>query len=335
MARARVTVEAVRPQDRRRVPIEVARERIEHQGRRDGHLGRDRRGLRRRDGRAAGRSEPRRRRRPLCRGRVGTGALLDPISAGLGDRDVELIIDARRCRTRRCAGDCDPPGRNAAPSSPTLRLTRMPTASPAERGGRPHRVDPGAAFGRTGHRRPPAIEPAQGRDLPPLSAETVRAVIRARRLRAAISPKNCSPIPRGTCCSICCRRRSRTAGAGIEPVHRSGGPATTALRWLKTWSARDCSCAAPTRTTAAGCSSNWRPRQARRCGAISRSRARSRRSERLPYQRRAPLAVRQAHAARAVSSVGRASRLHREGRRFEPVTAHHPPRGMALLRYGS
>ena len=26
---------------------------------------------------------------------------------------------------------------------------------------------------------------------------------------------------------------------------------------------------------------------------------------------------------RAVSSVGRASRLHREGRRFEPVTAHH------------
>src|SRR6185437_14179735 len=27
---------------------------------------------------------------------------------------------------------------------------------------------------------------------------------------------------------------------------------------------------------------------------------------------------------RAVSSAGRASRLHREGRRFEPVTAHHP-----------
>ncbi len=26
---------------------------------------------------------------------------------------------------------------------------------------------------------------------------------------------------------------------------------------------------------------------------------------------------------RAVSSVGRASRLHREGQRFEPVTAHH------------
>ena len=26
---------------------------------------------------------------------------------------------------------------------------------------------------------------------------------------------------------------------------------------------------------------------------------------------------------RAISSVGRASRLHREGRRFEPVIAHH------------
>lgn len=33
------------------------------------------------------------------------------------------------------------------------------------------------------------------------------------------------------------------------------------------------------------------------------------------------------HIARlgwAISSVGRASRLHREGQRFEPVIAHHP-----------
>ena len=29
-------------------------------------------------------------------------------------------------------------------------------------------------------------------------------------------------------------------------------------------------------------------------------------------------------APRAISSAGRASRLHREGRRFEPVIAHHP-----------
>ena len=33
---------------------------------------------------------------------------------------------------------------------------------------------------------------------------------------------------------------------------------------------------------------------------------------------------------RAVSSVGRASRLHREGRRFEPVTAHQPARRVGL-----
>ena len=31
------------------------------------------------------------------------------------------------------------------------------------------------------------------------------------------------------------------------------------------------------------------------------------------------------HLGRAVSSVGRATRLHRVGRRFEPVTAHHIP----------
>jgi hypothetical protein len=39
---------------------------------------------------------------------------------------------------------------------------------------------------------------------------------------------------------------------------------------------------------------------------------------------------------RAVSSVGRASRLHREGRRFEPVTAHHSPRsGHSSFAFGS
>mgnify|MGYP000025750151 FL=1 len=40
------------------------------------------------------------------------------------------------------------------------------------------------------------------------------------------------------------------------------------------------------------------------------------------HRRGAPLAL---HTDRAVSSVGRASRLHREGRQFETVTAHHSP----------
>ena len=42
---------------------------------------------------------------------------------------------------------------------------------------------------------------------------------------------------------------------------------------------------------------------------------------------RARAAARLAAVARAVSSVGRASRLHREGRRFEPVTAHQAGHG--------
>ena len=33
--------------------------------------------------------------------------------------------------------------------------------------------------------------------------------------------------------------------------------------------------------------------------------------------------MRYIHLRGAVSSAGRASRLHREGRRFDPVTAHH------------
>ena len=35
--------------------------------------------------------------------------------------------------------------------------------------------------------------------------------------------------------------------------------------------------------------------------------------------------------SRAVSSVGRASRLHREGREFESLTAHHYTGGVAQL----
>ena len=38
--------------------------------------------------------------------------------------------------------------------------------------------------------------------------------------------------------------------------------------------------------------------------------------------------------SRAVSSVGRASRLHREGRRFETVPAHHKLKIFILLSNG-
>ena len=46
---------------------------------------------------------------------------------------------------------------------------------------------------------------------------------------------------------------------------------------------------------------------------------------------RGHMRLRRGIAPRAVSSVGRASRLHREGRQFEPVTAHHP--SPAILRF--
>src|SRR5690349_13157602 len=43
------------------------------------------------------------------------------------------------------------------------------------------------------------------------------------------------------------------------------------------------------------------------------------------------MAICETSRSRAVSSAGRASRLHREGRRFESVTAHRPSR---LRRFG-
>ena len=64
----------------------------------------------------------------------------------------------------------------------------------------------------------------------------------------------------------------------------------------------------------------------------------------LPWRRRAVtcraaqgsgMPEERAEAKGAVSSAGRASRLHREGRRFEPVTAHHARRAHVGRRKGS
>src|SRR5690606_7486771 len=63
--------------------------------------------------------------------------------------------------------------------------------------------------------------------------------------------------------------------------------------------------------------------------ARSRPAGEAQREPRADWRRAKGFAKGAALARRAVSSVGRASRLHREGRRFEPVTAHHrngPPK---------
>ncbi len=69
------------------------------------------------------------------------------------------------------------------------------------------------------------------------------------------------------------------------------------------------------------------PEGVRRTRALAvPARSRCPRSSRMPAlaaAARADYSAGRSCDDRAVSSVGRASRLHREGRRFEPVTAHH------------
>ena len=95
-------------------------------------------------------------------------------------------------------------------------------------------------------------------------------------------------------------------------------PATTALRWMKTMSEQGLFVRRADPHDGRRMFVELAPEASKACAAISPRSARSRWSSGLarraaPWQRDPP---------RALSSVGRASRLHREGRRFEPVSAH-------------
>ena len=81
----------------------------------------------------------------------------------------------------------------------------------------------------------PALEPMTGIDLPPLSADTVRNVIRARRLRARFFPEELFADPAWDMLLDLLQAELAQLRVPVSSLCIAAAvPATTALRWLKT-----------------------------------------------------------------------------------------------------
>ena len=162
-----------------------------------------------------------------------TADLLDPVAASLGTDEVELIIDADDAG--RAAALAIATARRAMP----LRVNDVASDNNAERlrqlSEEVSRIastlarlstGPGAAV-RT-------IEAAPGGDVPPLSADTVRSVIRARRLRARYFRDELFADPAWDMLLDLLQAEIAQLRVPVSSLCIAAAvPATTALRWLK------------------------------------------------------------------------------------------------------
>jgi len=83
--------------------------------------------------------------------------------------------------------------------------------------------------------QPRRVEPPQGADVPEISAETVRAVIRARRLRARYFPEELFADPAWDMLLDLLQAELSHLRVPVSSLCIAAAvPATTALRWLKT-----------------------------------------------------------------------------------------------------
>jgi hypothetical protein len=165
---------------------------------------------------------------------AGTAELIDPVAARIEDSAVELIVDA------------DEAERVAALAIATARAGIQPRLSDiasdqsAERlrqlSDEVSRIAATLARLSTGPAAPPRrIEPAAGSDMPNVSVETVRAVIRARRLRTRYFPEHLFADPAWDMLLDLLQAEIAQLRVPVSSLCIAAAvPATTALRWLKT-----------------------------------------------------------------------------------------------------
>jgi len=134
-----------------------------------------------------------------------TSDLIDPLAAVLDDAQIELIVDADKADRAAALA--------IATARVTLAVNDIASDNNAERlrqlseeVGRIASTLARLSTGPSASVRP--IEPQPVGDLPPLSAKTVRSVIRARRLRSRFFARISLRTRRGICCSTCCKPRS-------------------------------------------------------------------------------------------------------------------------------
>jgi hypothetical protein len=163
-----------------------------------------------------------------------SSALIDPVMARLADGAVQFIIDA------------DDADRAAALAIATSSKSFQPRLSDVASDRNAERlrqlsdevsriaatlarlsVGPAAA--------PRTLEPAPSADPPPLQADTVRAVIRARRIRARYFPEELFADPAWDMLLDLLQAEIAQMRTPVSSLCIAAAvPATTALRWLKT-----------------------------------------------------------------------------------------------------
>src|SRR3954453_14198658 len=163
-----------------------------------------------------------------------SSALVDPVMARLEDSTVEFIVDAddaeRAASLAIATSHCGSP----------VRLSDVAADRNAERlrqlSDEVSRIAATLARLSTGpSAAPPAVEALQAADLPPLSADTVRAVLRARRLRTRYFPEELFADPAwDMLLDLLQAEISRLPVPVSSLCIAAAVPATTALRWLKT-----------------------------------------------------------------------------------------------------
>ena len=198
-----------------------------------------------------------------------TAELIDPIAARIDDSAIELVVDG------------DDGERAAALGLATAwigmeqRLSDVASDQNADRlrqlSGEVSRIAATLARLSSGPGAPTRIiEPPAHPDLPEVSADSVRQVIRARRLRARYFSEELFADPAWDMLLDLFQAEIAHLRVPVSSLCIAAAvPATTALRWLKTMVATGSSSAVPTLTTADGYSSNLHRAPARPCAATS------------------------------------------------------------------
>jgi hypothetical protein len=163
-----------------------------------------------------------------------TGELLDSVVALIAEPAVEILINADDAE--RASALAIAIGRYGLPT----RASDVASDNNAERlrqlSEEVSRIASTLARLSTGPSSPPRrLEPAATGDLPQVSAETVRAVIRARRLRSRFFPEELFADPAWDMLLDLLQAEIAQLRVPVSSLCIAAAvPATTALRWLKT-----------------------------------------------------------------------------------------------------
>ena len=165
---------------------------------------------------------------------AATAELIDPVAARIDDSAVELIIEADEAERVSALAVA------TARAGIQPRLSDIASDQNAERlrqlSDEVGRIAATLARLSTGPAAPPRrVEPAAGSDVPNLSVETVRAVIRARRLRTRYFPEYLFADPAWDMLLDLLQAEIAQLRVPVSSLCIAAAvPATTALRWLKT-----------------------------------------------------------------------------------------------------